>query len=122
MDRPGKASAFKFHIISHQELIELITFALHCDSYGFAAEAPWQHPFASPKGGSFSMQAADLYFFAELGAAGCMQSELWALGICMHRTADMGARIAYPSALSPMPFIKLGPHYEPLCLPTSLPC
>ena len=61
MDRSRKATDYNFSVISHAELVDLITFSLCSDNFCWAAGSPWQRLFAIPMGGSFSAQAADLY-------------------------------------------------------------
>ena len=61
MDRVGKATDYDFSVISHAELVDLITFSLRTDNFCWAAGSAWQRLFAIPMGGSFSAQSADLY-------------------------------------------------------------
>ena len=61
MDRVGKATDYNFSVISHAELVDLITFSLCSDNFCWAAGSAWQRLFAIPMGGSFSAQSADLY-------------------------------------------------------------
>ena len=61
MDRVGKATDYNFSVISHAELVDLITFSLCSDNFCWAACSAWQRLFAIPMGGSFSAQSADLY-------------------------------------------------------------
>ena len=61
LDRAGKAAAFNFDVISHQELTELLQFCLQTDSLCVAAGSCWSRAFALPMGGPFSAQAADLH-------------------------------------------------------------
>ena len=61
LDRAGKAAAFNFDVISHQELTELLQFCLQNDSFCVAAGSCWSRAFALPMGGLFSAQAADLH-------------------------------------------------------------
>ena len=61
MDRVGKATDYNFSVISHAELVKLITFSLCSDNFCWAASSAWQRLFAIPIGGSFNAQCADLY-------------------------------------------------------------
>jgi hypothetical protein len=56
LDRAGKAAAFNFDVINHQELTELLQFCLQNDSFCVAAGSCWSRAFALPMGGPFSAQ------------------------------------------------------------------
>ena len=60
-DRCGKANAYNFDIISHDELTSLIRFSLHGDGFCIAVGHCRLRNFALPMGGPFSAQAADLH-------------------------------------------------------------
>ena len=50
------------HCISHNGLLQLVTYSVCSDNYCFTAGAPWQRRlFAIPGGGSFQAQAVELH-------------------------------------------------------------
>ena len=61
LDRCGKANAYNFDIMSHEELTNLIRFCLQEDRFCVAVGQCWSRAFALPMGGPFSAQAADLH-------------------------------------------------------------
>ena len=61
MDLSGKATDYNFSVLSHAELIDLISFSLCRDNFCWAVGSAWQQLFAIRMGGSFSAQSADLY-------------------------------------------------------------
>ena len=61
MDRIGKASDYNFSVVSHVEIIDLLTFSLRRDNFCWAVGQAWQRLFAVPMGGLFSAQSPDLY-------------------------------------------------------------
>ena len=60
-DRCGKANAYNFDIISHDELTSLIRFSIQEDHFCIAVGHCWSRDFALPMGGPFSAQAANLH-------------------------------------------------------------
>ena len=61
LDRCGKANAYNFDVISHEELTSMIRFCLQEDRFCVAVGQCWSRAFALPMGGPFSAQAADLH-------------------------------------------------------------
>ena len=61
LDGCGKANAYNFDIMSHEERTNLIRFCLQEDKFCVGAGRCWSRPFALPMGGPFSAQAADLH-------------------------------------------------------------
>ena len=61
LDRCGKANAYNFDLLSHDELTRMIEFCLQDDSFCVASGTCWSRSFALPMGGPFSAQAADLH-------------------------------------------------------------
>ena len=61
LDRCGKANAYNFDVISHEELTGLIRFCLQEDRFCVAVGQCWSRAFALPMGGPFRAQAADLH-------------------------------------------------------------
>ena len=61
MDRAGKATDYNFSVLSHAELVDIISFSLCGDNFCWTVGGAWQRLFAIPMGGSFNAQSTDLY-------------------------------------------------------------